>query len=136
MNADERLVGARGRNDLVIEEGGARRPNDGGSQFDLAYIRSVLWRERYVLAACIAVSLLLGLVVTLLTTPEYRAYASIEVEEANGQIVEGQDLDPDLRASDVFTYMSTLTQVIGSRSTALTVVDELQHTQIVTAGEV
>jgi len=126
MNADERLVGARGRNDLVIEEGGARRPNDGGSQFDLAYIRSVLWRERYVLAACIAVSLLLGLVVTLLTTPEYRAYASIEVEEANGQIVEGQDLDPDLRASDVFTYMSTLTQVIGSRSTALTVVDELQ----------
>ncbi|MEL7728123.1 polysaccharide biosynthesis tyrosine autokinase [Citromicrobium bathyomarinum] len=129
MNADERSVGARGRNDLVIEEGGAMRSDDGGGLLDLAYIRSILWRERFVLVACIAVALVLGVIATLLTTPEYRAYASIQIEETGGQIVEGQDIDPEVRPNDILVFMATLTQVIESQSMALAVVDELQLDQ-------
>ena len=107
MNADERSVGARGRNDLVIEEGGAMRSDDGGGLLDLAYIRSILWRERFVLVACIAVALVLGVIATLLTTPEYRAYASIQIEETGGQIVEGQDIDPEVRPNDILAVSYT-----------------------------
>ncbi len=51
-----------------------------GEQIDLRYYAGLLWRHRPLLAACALVGLLLGLVVALAQTPEYRASVLLQIE--------------------------------------------------------
>jgi succinoglycan biosynthesis transport protein ExoP len=49
-------------------------------EIDLRYYAGLLWRQRAFLVACAAVGLLLGLVVALAQTPEYRAGVLLQIE--------------------------------------------------------
>jgi succinoglycan biosynthesis transport protein ExoP len=59
-------------------------PSDlpGGSESDLEfrYYLDLLWRARLIIAAATAAGLLLGVVVALLQTPEYRAAAMLQID--------------------------------------------------------
>jgi succinoglycan biosynthesis transport protein ExoP len=52
----------------------------GERDFDVRYYAGLLWRHRAFLVACALVGLLLGLVVALIQTPEYRAGVMLQIE--------------------------------------------------------
>ncbi|WP_340588360.1 GumC family protein [Erythrobacter alti] len=94
--------------------------------FEMENVRAILWRQRYVLMGVIGLALVAGLVLTMLTTPTYRASATVRIDTSTSTIVEGQDLsDPYINPSQVPTFLATLTRVIESRDMALRVVDSL-----------
>lgn len=116
--------------DKFIDDGDA-----GGGPVDISYpqhalsisaIRAFLWRQRLVVGAAIVLALLVSLVLTLLATPMYEAHSTVRVEPYYNQIVEGQDYtEPYIPTPEISQYMETLTEVVGSRQTALRVVDML-----------
>ena len=55
-------------------------PLPGDRDLDLRYYAGLLWRHRAFLGACALVGLLLGLVVALVQTPEYRAAVLLQIE--------------------------------------------------------
>ncbi len=52
----------------------------GEHEIDLRYYAGLVWRQRPLLAACGLVGLLLGLVIALAQTPEYRAAVLLQIE--------------------------------------------------------
>ncbi len=52
----------------------------GDRDIDVRYYAGLLWRHRSFLGACALVGLLLGLVVALVQTPEYRAGVLLQIE--------------------------------------------------------
>ena len=96
------------------------------SFFDIASIRAILWRQRWILLAVTGAVFLLGLVLTMLMTPMYYASATVRIDPQNAEILEGQELvDPFVASNEMFRYLETLRAVIESRSMALGVVDQL-----------
>jgi succinoglycan biosynthesis transport protein ExoP len=97
-----------------------------GFSLNLAEIRSMIYRQRYIVGAALAVTLTLGLVVTLLMRPVYRASASIQIDQGTSNIIEGQDVAPDAAVSDTQRYLQTQTDILKSRALAKRVADKLQ----------
>lgn len=95
--------------------------------FDIAQVRGVLWRQRFVVGGVIAICLVLGLVATLLMKPMYQARSSVRIDLQTAQIVEGQDLtNAPIAANEFPRYLNTLARVIKSHSMALRVADQLR----------
>ncbi|WP_158611037.1 GumC family protein [Aurantiacibacter spongiae] len=105
--------------------------HDSGSRvenlFDLATIRGILWRQKFIVAAIVALALLIGLTATLLMTPIYTAQSTVRVNPNSIPIVQGQDLvDPYMASNEIPDYITTLTYVIESRSLAKLVAERLE----------
>lgn len=94
------------------------------SNLDFATIRGVLWRQRFVFVTLIPVSLILGFVLTLLITPEFRATSSLQIDTNPVVIVDGQEQQPVGR--EIRAYKETLARVIKSRTVATRVSEMLQ----------
>ncbi len=88
---------------------------------DLAAIRGILFRQRWVIAGVMALASVLGLAITLLATPMYEAQATVRVQPYGTQFLEGQDLGPGIHANQVYDLLATQVEVIRSRSLAETV---------------
>lgn len=124
---------------LVSHDGVAERhatmlpPYPGSEEqglFDLAAIRAILWRQRWILLSVTGAVVLLGLILTMLMTPVYYASSTVRVDPQNAEIIEGQELvDPYIASNEIFRYLETLKAVIESHTMALRVVDELNLTQ-------
>ncbi len=97
-----------------------------GFSLNMAEIRSMIYRQRYIVGAAIAIALALGLVVTLLMRPVYRASASVQIDQGTSNIIEGQDVAPDAAISDSQRYLQTQTDILKSRALAKRVADKLQ----------
>lgn len=89
---------------------------------------AVVRRRLWLIAAIVAASLAIGLVLTLLVTPRYTATARIEIarEQANVTNVEG--LQPDQNRQNVEFYQ-TQYSLLNARSLAERVVNSLRLTQ-------
>lgn len=96
-----------------------------GEIFDIRAIRGLLFRQRYLLIATVALALLTGLIITLIATPIYQAETTIRVDTDGANIVEGQNLEA-IHANEVYRYMETQGSVIRSRRLALAVTDKLK----------
>ncbi|MEL7446185.1 MAG: polysaccharide biosynthesis tyrosine autokinase [Pseudomonadota bacterium] len=92
---------------------------------DVSWLRSVLFRHRWLVLACITLALIAGLVITLLTTPMYQARATVQIDPYGNWIVEGQDLQPGMHSSEIDPYMETQAEVIRSRKLARVVAEDL-----------
>ncbi|MGQ7829921.1 GumC family protein [Altererythrobacter sp. Z27] len=110
-----------GHPDQAGSQGRAR-----GSAIEMAHVRGFLYRQRFVIAATLALALLGGLIVTLIASPTYEAEATVRVDPEGNTIVEGQDLSPTVATNQVYQYMETLGQVIESRKMAVKVVESLK----------
>jgi len=96
----------------------------GGGLMNMASMRAFLWRQRFILIGVTILALIAGLIYTLLQPPVYSATATMRIENAGPQIVEGQDVtDPGIPEVDSFLRM--LLTVMSSQSMALRVVDSL-----------
>lgn len=99
-------------------------PGGGEGTIRLAAIRGIIYRQRSILIGVVAVALVLGLVITLLTKPLYEAAATVEIDPGGNKVAAG--LDPELGTVDVSRFMTTQGAVIKSRAMAYRVVDAMK----------
>lgn len=96
---------------------------------NLATIRGVLFRQRWLMLGAIAAALIAGVVVTLISTPMYSATAKINIEPYGVYILEGQDVDQGVSPSQIYDYLATQVEVIKSRNLAQLVAAEMKLDQ-------
>lgn len=118
-------IGPRGRFDRFLPAPGDTA-EQAGFKISIADLRALLWRQRKILAVIVASTILLGLAVTLLMTPRYRAEATVRIDNESVKIVEGQDLDPVVALSDTNRYLNTQKRIVESRNLATIVTDALR----------
>lgn len=90
---------------------------------DVRAIWSTVYRNRYLMIAALAVCILLGVVVTFLSTPMYKATAQVQIDMKEAKIIEGADVQSPSGDSD--RYLETQVDVLNSRSLAREVATQL-----------
>lgn len=100
---------------------------EGGDEakFDLRTMWAVLYRNRALFLAAIALSLAAGLAVTMLTTPIYRAAATIQIEQQSARVLQQQDVDAEEPMQDVDRFLQTQLDILRSRTLAEKVAQSL-----------
>lgn len=94
--------------------------------FNLTTARGIIYRQRMILIGTVAVALVVGLALTLLTKPIYSANATVQITLGGTQILEqGQDLERAISPIEIGRHMNTQAAVIKSRRLAYQVVDAL-----------
>jgi len=97
--------------------------------FNMAAIRGIVFRQRWLIGGVILAALLIGLIVTLLATPMYEARAKVSIEPYGVYILEGQDVDQGVSPNQIYDYLSTQVEVIKSRSLAEVVATDLNRAE-------
>lgn len=93
--------------------------------FNMAAIRGIVFRQRWLIGGVIAAALIAGIIATLLATPMYEARAKVSVEPYGVYILEGQDVDQGVSPNQIYDYLATQVEVIKSRSLAEVVAADL-----------
>lgn len=88
-------------------------------------VRGILFRQRWLILGVVAAAVLVGLILTLLSTPMYQAQAKVIVEPYGSYILEGQDINQGVASNQTYDYLGTQIEVIKSRSLAEVVVADL-----------
>lgn len=96
-----------------------------GTQIDLQGVRLALMRNRWFVVAICCAGLLLGLSVTLLTTPTYRAEASLQIDQQASRVLDAPDVEPVQAVQDADRFLQTQTEILGSRTLAIRVAETL-----------
>lgn len=91
----------------------------------MAAIRGILFRQRFLISGVIIAALIIGLAVTMLTTPMYRASSTVQISPYGNFIVEGQDVEQGVGANQIYDLMVTQVGVLTSRDLASKVADDL-----------
>ena len=121
-NAESGVVA--GRPGQAFSDGSNARERAGQLPVLLQYWR-VVQRRRWLILAILALSLLIGLVVTLLMTPRYTASSTIEISRQQDRIVQVQDVRPDNGQVDAEFYQ-TQYSLLTARSLAEHVAENLK----------
>lgn len=95
------------------------------STLNYAAVRGILFRQRWLIAAVMALAVIASIVATMLATPMYEARSSVRIEPYGSYIVEGQNVDRGVAASQVYDLLSTQVEIITSRNLANAVAEEL-----------
>ena len=93
---------------------------------DIAAVRGILFRQRWLVAAVIALALIAGLVATLLATPVYKATASVVVDPIGAIITEEQAFESSITFRTANEKFLTQVEIIKSRKTATEVAERLK----------
>ena len=86
-------------------------------------VAALLRRNRFIVAAIILVCGLLGVLVTVLTTPLYRATTVLEVQRVNPEFLKMKELDPTSSSQTPESYTATEAKLIQSESLSKRVVE-------------
>ena len=116
--ATQRPMVVRGGRQVAL--GRTTGPDEPTPEVNLLAYWHVLVKHRLVIAGAIGLMILLGLLVTLVTTPIYRASTTIQIDRTGSQVMEIQDVNPD-EARDAEFYQ-TQYSLLKSRSLAERVV--------------
>lgn len=108
------------------EDGGGETT---GFSIGIADLKVATWRQRWLIGITVLIAALIGVIVTLLTTPVYQAASTVRIDQEGTRIFEGQEVDPTISVSDAGRYLTTQRRVIESRAMALRVVDALKLAQ-------
>lgn len=92
---------------------------------NMSMVRGIVFRQRWLIGGVIALALIAGLVITLLSTPMYQALSKVSVEPLGGYILEGQDINETVTPNQIYDYLATQVEIIKSRSMAEVVVKDL-----------
>lgn len=93
---------------------------------DLRSVWSAVYRNRFLVISTIMAFLAIGILVTFLSTPIYRATARIQIDLQAAKILEGNDVEPSAALQDGERYLQTQVDVIKSRGLARQVAEELR----------
>jgi len=103
--------------------GYGKRPDFG---LDFWSIYRTLWARRWLIIAIVALGIAVTLLLTLRQVPQYRTAATVEIERAPAQIIEGANLEPQTLADD--EHIATQISLLRSRMIAERVVTNLNLT--------
>lgn len=95
----------------------------------LQHVYSILNRQRKAIAWCVGIALALGLLLTLLTSKQYTATASVLLEQQAPQVISLPDLDPQRNGQDAERFLQTQVDFLHSRSIAEGVAERLHVTK-------
>lgn len=90
-----------------------------GPQIDVVWLRGALFRQRWLIGAIIALAMIAGVALTLVTPPTYQASATVRVSPWGTTIMKGQEVEaPIVSSSEIDNYIQTQIEIIQSRSLA------------------
>lgn len=92
---------------------------------NLRAVWSAIYRNRIKLIVTVVVALLIGLLITFLSTPIYRGEARIQIDQQSAQILQGTDVEPSESILDGDRFLQTQLDVIKSRTLARQVADSI-----------
>lgn len=95
------------------------------SQIDLEGLRAALVRNRWIVLSICAAGLLLGLAVTFLTVPTYRAESSLQIDQQASRVLDTPDIEPVQAVQDADRFLQTQTEILRSRALAIRVAETL-----------
>lgn len=130
MNRYENSMNGTGRNGRVSPAFDDRY--DGGYDtgglisIDLEAIWAAIYRSRFWIAGIVLGCFLLGVVVTILSTPIYRAEATVQIDQEAAKVLGTEDTDTSAAIADSDRFLQTQLDVIRSRALAQSVAEELQ----------
>lgn len=119
------------REPTLAEDGGAYSAapaGPGGMTRDVPMIREyliILGRRKWIILAIVAISLLVGLVATLLMTPQFTAASRIEISRQQQRVTNVEGLEQSDRTFDAEFY-DTQYELLRARSVAERVAEELR----------
>jgi polysaccharide biosynthesis transport protein len=93
--------------------------------FDFYKYLRILNKYRWLIAACVLTSLLLGAAMTFLSTPIYRATMSLQIDRESLNIVKVDGVQPDELQGGGLEFFQTQYELLASRSLAERVVSTL-----------
>lgn len=97
-----------------------------GPQFDVAWLRGALFRQRWLIGSVLVLALMGGVAFTLLTPPTYEGTATVRVSPWGNKIVDGEDAPSQIVSpSEISAFMQTQVEIVQSHSLAEQVAREL-----------
>ncbi len=100
-------------------------PDETKGPIDLRAVWSAAYRNRVKLLITVIVAMLLGLLITFLSTPIFRADALIQIDQQAAQILAGTDVEPSESILDGDRFLQTQIDVIKSRTLARQVAESI-----------
>lgn len=100
--------------------------SDGALSIDFAAVWAAVYRSRYWIIGIIAGFLLLGLIVTVLSTPIYRASSTVQIDQEAAKVLGTEDTNVTAAIQDSDRFLKTQLDVIRSRALAQTVAEDLK----------
>lgn len=93
---------------------------------NFAAIRAAIYRSRFWILGIIVGTLLVGLIVTLLSTPIYRAQATVQIDQEAAKVLGTEDTNATANIQDSDRFLNTQLDVIRSRALAGRVAEDLK----------
>lgn len=94
---------------------------------DLRQIVAVVRSHMIWIILVVAGAFVLGIVTTMLQTPQYTAYTSVQIDDAAAQVLQsGQDVQSSSSVYDVDRFLNTQLDVLRSKALARRVADRLK----------
>lgn len=114
----------------AIAHGGARRPTGDGNQqpegqLDFAALLKIVMVWRWLILGVVAAGAVLGLIVTMITKPVYRASVTLEVNAPTVEIMDEQQRDRSSAVTAPWDYVATQVGLLSSRSIAERAAEDL-----------
>src|SRR5690349_19624857 len=103
----------------------AAPPAGGGASVPIVLLLGIAKRRKWLLIGSLIVAFILGLVATLLTTPQYTATATLEIERETDRIVQVQGVQQESGPGDLEFYQ-TQYGLLKARSLAERVATDLR----------
>lgn len=95
-------------------------------QIDFQRIKASIIRDRFWIVAIVLSFILVGLAVTLLMSPVYRAAASVQVDQEAAKVIGTEESQASAAIQDSDRFLKTQLDVIQSKSVATAVAKELR----------
>lgn len=120
-SAGQNFIGAD--SPRMIERGDDDRSLLG--DIDFGAVWAAIYRSRYWIGGIVIGALVLGVLVTLLTTPVYRAKATVQIDQEAAKILGTEDTNMTAAIQDSDRFLQTQLDVIRSRSLTITIAEDL-----------
>lgn len=96
-----------------------------GFSLTFSELRSMVFRQRYIMAGIVLIALVFGLLFSVFTTPIYQAEVKVQIDPDSNEIIEDRVAERT-RGADVQRYLNSQIDIIKSRSMALRVANDLK----------
>lgn len=118
------------RHDTInrIPDSGLGIQSAAGFSINVGQVWAAIYRSRFIVAAIMVGCLALGVAVTLLTTPIYRAATTIQIDQEAAKVLGTEQTELSASIQDAERFLETQIGIIQSRSVALSVIRDLRLT--------
>ncbi|MBJ7437629.1 MAG: polysaccharide biosynthesis tyrosine autokinase [Sphingopyxis sp.] len=101
---------------------------EAGFSINFAQLWAAVYRSRFIAAGILIGCLAIGIAITFLTTPIYRAQTTIQIDQEAAKVLGTEQTDSSASIQDAERFLETQIGIMQSRSVALSVVRDLRLT--------